>query len=303
MKGFQLLDNEPFDNSLIKRDYLKVYHQPRAQLNQFNQNIDLVSGENNNYHQIGISYLEFNKTVRKNDTTNFHYNNPVGLVNHAFAFCFTEARFSTTCGSDIEQSKFCGQISTIMKAISNKDGDLLSQFHNINENDIPILERIADLQPQIRDTPHQKMLLKNHTDAKKGKDKRYLYLEDIFGFCKSFGKVTINLGFHVMLKTNNLQDNIYTSTTDDIHVTVFNLYQFVPNLIPFLEIQLIFNEATQKSYKIAYDEYNTERRVISDMIVQVDIGSAQQVSSPKKLICAHQKQNRIGVADKKNCYC
>ena len=42
-----------------------------------------------------------------------------------------------------------------MRAISNIDGDLLSQFDNINENDIPILERLADLPPQIRFTPHQ----------------------------------------------------------------------------------------------------------------------------------------------------
>ena len=36
-----------------------------------------------------------------------------------------------------------------MKVISNKDGDLLPQFDNINETDIPVLQRIADLQPQL----------------------------------------------------------------------------------------------------------------------------------------------------------
>ena len=36
------------------------------------------------------------------------------------------------------------------------------------------------------------------------------------------------------------------------------------------------------------------------MIVQADIGSAQQVSSPKHLICAHQTQNRIKIPKKKN---
>ena len=83
-----------------------------------------------------------------------------------------------------------------MRAISNKDGDLLSQFDNINENDIPILERLQDLPVQIRDTPHQKMLINNHTDANESKIKRFLYLEDIFGFCKTFKKVTKKLGFH-----------------------------------------------------------------------------------------------------------
>ena len=62
-----------------------------------------------------------------------------------------------------------------MRAISNKDGDLLSQFDNINENDIHILERLADLPPHIRDSPHQKNLINNHTDANKGKIKGDLY--------------------------------------------------------------------------------------------------------------------------------
>ena len=61
-----------------------------------------------------------------------------------------------------------------MRAIANKDGDLLSQFDKINENDNTILERLADLPVQIRDTPHQKMLINNHTDANKDRIKGYL---------------------------------------------------------------------------------------------------------------------------------
>ena len=45
-------------------------------------------------------------------------------------------------GSD---NKFCGQVSTIMRVITNEDGVLLSQFDNFNEKDIPVLERLADL--------------------------------------------------------------------------------------------------------------------------------------------------------------
>ena len=58
-----------------------------------------------------------------------------------------------------------------MKVISNKDDDLLSQFGNINQNDIPIYERLATLPPQIRSTPHQKKLIDNNTDPDKGKIK------------------------------------------------------------------------------------------------------------------------------------
>ena len=189
LEDFQLLDNEAFDNSITKRDFLKVDHQQKAQLNKPDQNVEFIFGENfgenNNYHQIDNGYLEIDITVRKSDSTEFHYDDPVRLVNNGFAFCFKEARLSTSLGSDVETNKFCGQVCTIMKVISNKDGDLLSQFDKINEKDIPVFQRLADLPPQIRSTPHQKNLINNRTDAKKGKIKGYLYLEDIFEFCKS----------------------------------------------------------------------------------------------------------------------
>ena len=230
-EDFQLLYNEPFDTSIKKRNFTKVYHQQGAQLNQSDQTIDFVFGENNNYHQIGNAYLEIDITVRKNDTTNFHNDDPVRLVNNGFAFCFKEARLSTTIGSDIEHNKLCGQKSTIMKLKSNKDGDLLSQFDINIENDIPVFERLLNLPPQITDAPHQKMLINNYTDANKGKIKGYLHLKDIFGFCKSFKKVTESLVFHVMLKTNDLQDIIFTSKNDDKKLTINTLYLFLPNLL------------------------------------------------------------------------
>ena len=87
--------------------------------------------------------------MRENDTTSFHNEHPVRILNNGFAFCFKEARLGTTIGSDIEHKKFFGQVSTIMKVLSYKDDDLLSQFGNINQNDVPLLERLADLPPQI----------------------------------------------------------------------------------------------------------------------------------------------------------
>ena len=74
------------------------------------------------------------------------------------------------------------------------------------------------------------------------------------------------------MKTTDFRDIIYTSMTDDIYVTINSLYLFIPNLIPSVETQFLFNEATQNNYKIYYDEYFTERRVISDILVQHDIG-------------------------------
>ena len=65
LEDFHLIDKEPFDNSIIKRYFLKVYHQQGAQLNQSDQHIEFIFGEINNYHQIGNGYLEFSVTVRK----------------------------------------------------------------------------------------------------------------------------------------------------------------------------------------------------------------------------------------------
>ena len=102
-------------------------------------------------------------------------------------------------------------------------------------------------------------------------------------------------------KTNDLQDIIFTSMTDDINVTINNLYSYVPNLIPSVETQVMFNEAIQNNYKISYDEWYTERRIISDTITQFDLGGSQKVNSPKYLFGAYQTKDRIdGAISTKN---
>ena len=89
--------------------------------------------------------------------------------------------------------------------------------------------------------------------------------------------------------------------TDDINVTINDLYLYAPNLIPSIETQQIFNEATQNKYKISYDEWLTETRIISDTITQLDIESSGNVQSPKYLIGAHQTKDRIhGAISTKN---
>ena len=187
-----------------------------------------------------------------------------------------------------------------MRAISKKDGDLLFQFDINNENDNPILERLADLPPQIRSSLQQKMLMDDHTDANKGKIKQYLYLEDISGFCRTFKRVTKNLGIHLTFETNDLQNIIFSSMADDINVTINNLYLYVPNLIPNVETQVLFNEATQNRYKISVDEGYTKRRVTSYQITQLDIGTSQQVTIPKYLIGAHQTRASADTVNKNN---
>ena len=61
----------------------------------------------------------------------------------------------------------------------------------------------------------------------------------------------------------------------------------------------MFNEATQNNNKDAFDEWFTKIRSISDLLVQHDAGSAEQVNSPKYLISAHQASLRTTTPDKK----
>ena len=85
-----------------------------------------------------------------------------------------------------------------MRVLTSKDGDLLSQFDNINEG---ITNDYFD------STSLKKILIDNHdNDTDRGKIKVQLPLEHIFGFCKSFEKVTKNLGFEIIFKTANLQN-------------------------------------------------------------------------------------------------
>ena len=109
LEDFQLLDNEPIDNSIMKRDFSKICHQQGAQLNHCDQKVEFIFGENNYYHQMANGFLEFDITVRIKVITNFHFDDAIRLVNNGYAFCFKEARLSTTFGSDIENSKVCGQ--------------------------------------------------------------------------------------------------------------------------------------------------------------------------------------------------
>ena len=227
--------------------------------------------------------------MRREDNANFTDNSRIRLTNNTSAFCFDKASLGVTSGSDLEHNKYVGPISTVMRVLTSKDGDLLSQFDNINE---------GNGDADFDSTSLKKMLINNHDLAKKDKFKGQLPLEHIFGFCKSFKKITKNLGFHIELRTADLQDIIFTSIGDNINATINSLYLYVPILIPNTETQLMFIESIQNNYRIFFDDWFTERRVVSDMITQIDKGSAQSVNSPKYLITAHQTAARLNAPDK-----
>ena len=57
-EDFQLIDDSRIDDSIIKRNFIKIYHQNGAEVDNENQNKKFYFGENPNYIQIGNSYLE-----------------------------------------------------------------------------------------------------------------------------------------------------------------------------------------------------------------------------------------------------
>ena len=285
IEDFQLIDETTIDTSIVKRDYTKIYHQHRANLNDSNQNVEFIWGENNNYHQVGNSYLQYDITVRRHDNAPFTDASVIRLVNNAFAYCIKEATLSFTGGSEIEQNKYVGPISTIMRVLTNKDGDLMSYFDNINET-----------QAGINNSSLKQILIDNHTvAANKGKIVGQLPLEHIFGFCKTFKKITKGLGFQLTLKTPDLQNILYTTILDDIDVTINSLHLFVPTLIPDAATQAMFNNSIKDNFKISFDSWTSLRNIVdTDLEHQVDIGSAQNINSPKYLIAAHQTIARAG---------
>ena len=62
----------------------------------------------------------------------------------------------------------------------------------------------------------------------------------------------------------------------------------------------MFSESIQNNYRIFFDEWYTERRIVADQIFQVDIGSAKSVNSRKYTICAHQTEARSALPNKSN---
>ena len=155
-------------------------------MNDSNQNVEFIFGENNNYHQIRNSYLGFDITIRKvvapPANPNFVNADQIRLINNAFAYCFTQATLSTTGGMDLEDIKYVGQVSTIMRMLTSKDNDLSAYF---DKNGEAVIEN---------ENPLKKILINNHAvEANKGKIKGHLALEHIFAFCKTFKKITKNL--------------------------------------------------------------------------------------------------------------
>ena len=63
----------------------------------------------------------------------------------------------------------------------------------------------------------------------------------------------------------------------------------------------MFNDSFKNSFTLSFDTWCNDRKTADTQLEdQVDIGSAQNISSPKNLIVAHQTAVRIGNPIKEN---
>ena len=282
-----MIDDSKIDDSIIKRGFIKIYHQHGAEVNDENQNIKFYFGENLNNIQLGNAYLEIDILVRKANGKNFANAENIRLVNNALGYVFQEGRLSTSVGTEIERNKNLGNVSTIMRLLTQKDGDLSSYFDKTDER-----------QDHITESTSKHMLIDSHTNEdNKGRIRANLPLEHIFGFCKTFKKVTKGLEFELQLKTSNEKRNIiYTDLgfgRNDINVTINRVYLFIPSLVHSAEQQQMFNEAIRENFTLSFDAWVTDRKPVNTgNEYQLDIGSASNINIPLYLIVAYQKTQR-----------
>ena len=293
---FQLIDDEKIDDSIIKRDFIKIYHQSGANVDAEISQIKFSFGENYNFIQVGNGYLEFDIRIRRDDGNPFTIvapgNDIIRLVNNAFAYTIHDARISTSAGVEIDQNKYVGPISTIMRLVTEKGGDLSTYFDIIDESE-----------DKINNTSLKKILIDNHTEANRGLVRGHLPLEYIFGFARSFKKITKGLGFELDLRTSyRKRDILYTTLDDDdVNVAINSISLFIPQLIPSLETQVSFNEAISQTFTLSYESWTTDRKPIdTGREFQLDLSSASNINSPLYLIAAHQKTQRPDPANPAN---
>ena len=275
--------------------FYEICHRQAAILNDSNQNIEFIFWEHNNYHQIGKGYLQYEMTIAKDVAVAANRvrvnGDAIGLVNTALECCFKECKLATTGIGDIKHNKYKGQVSTIVRALTSKDVDLLSHFDETDESEVEIETTSLNHQP-----------FNNHDVAgDKGKIVVQLILEHIFGFCKTFKKIPKQLGFHLTFKTTDLQDINSTTLGDNIKVNFDKLFFFVPKFIPDAQTQIMFNDSFKKSFTLSFDSWSTDRKTVDTQLEnQVDIGSVQNINTLKLLVRAHQTAVRVRTTNKAN---
>ena len=135
VEDVELLDESNFDISIVKTDLDKVHHQQNDQVYEADKNIEFILGETTIHYQRGNSHLQFDIVLKKHgDDLDDDNSDVIRLVNNTFFHVFKEAYIQTTGSTKIEGNKFVGQVSTIMRLLTSKKGDLSSNFDEINRN-------------------------------------------------------------------------------------------------------------------------------------------------------------------------
>ena len=97
VEHFHIIGDTAIDNSILKREYIMIYHQHGAQTNNTDQNNDIFYTETKNCQQIGNVYLQYDLTLKKVvDFFAFDFSDEIRLVNNDFAYTFEEASLATT---------------------------------------------------------------------------------------------------------------------------------------------------------------------------------------------------------------
>ena len=272
-EDFQLIDDTRVDDSIIKTDFIKKYHQHGTGVKNGNQNLIFYFGENSNYIQIGNKYLEIDIEVRKADNTIFTNADQIRFVNKGLAYFFEECRLSTSSGTEKEHNKHLGPVPTKKRLLKQKVGDLSSFFNTIDERE-----------DGFTDSSLKHLLIDSHTNEdNKGKLKANLPLEHIFGFCKTFKKTTKGLGFELHLKTSAEKPIIIYTTLggNDVIVTLNSIYLFIPSIVPSPEQQQVLNEPVTQSVTLSFDLLVSDRKPVNTGNgYQLNIGLASNVNAP-----------------------
>ena len=114
-------------------------------------------------------------------------------------------------------------------------------------------------------------------------------------FVKHLKKIIKQIGFHVTFKTAYLQYFVYTSLGDNIKVNSDKLFLHSPIFFSDTQTQIMFNDCNEKSFTSSFDPWSTVRKTVDTQLgYQIDIGSAQNIRSPKYLIVALQTAVTIG---------
>ena len=120
------------------------------------------------------------------------------MVNNAIASTIHDARLSTSAGTEAERNEFVRAVSTILRLVTQKDGDLSTCFDIIDESE-----------GAIKNSSLKQILNNNHFP-----------LEYMFRFRRSFEKTFQSSGNEVELRTSNRKRSFLYKTVGENYVVV-----------------------------------------------------------------------------------